>query len=86
MVQSEAIRDFRLYSRHAQGQTQKTFRSYQHRQRYVLAWLAELGHPDPDIHELSPNLIRRCSYPLSARKLRRRTTEDAMSALRTSVA
>jgi hypothetical protein len=64
MVLSEAILDFGLYSRRERGHTKKTFKSYQHRQRHLLGWLAEQGHPDPDVHENSLTLIRRYSYSL----------------------
>ena len=81
MVLSEAVRDFGLSSRHEVGHTKKTHLSYQHRQRHFLNWLAEQGHPDPDVDEITPTLIRRYSYSLSARKLRPRTIRGAMGAL-----
>jgi site-specific recombinase XerD len=40
------------------------------------------GHPDPLIDTISPELIRRYSYWLSARKLRPRTIRGALHALR----
>jgi site-specific recombinase XerD len=82
MVLSEAIRDYGLYCRHEAGHTKNTFRCYQHRQRNFLGWLAEQGHPDPDIHEVTAALVRRYSYSLSARKLRPRTIRAALHALR----
>jgi site-specific recombinase XerD len=72
MLLSEAIRDFADYSRHEIGHTQRTYLSYQSRQRHFAQWLEEQGLPDPSIHKITPVLIRRYSYSLAARKLRPR--------------
>src|SRR5262249_25229359 len=52
------------------------------RLRHFARWLAEQGHADPPIHTVSPELIRRYSYSLSAHKLRPRTIRAALHALR----
>jgi site-specific recombinase XerD len=82
MVLSEAIRDFAAYSRHELGHTRKTNLCYLSRQRNFARWLEEQGHSDPPVHEISPELIRRYFYSLSARRLRPRTVRSAMNGIR----
>lgn len=82
MVLSEAIRDFGEYARHELGHTTSTYYSYVSWQRRFARWVAEQGFPDPPVHEITPNLVRRFSYALAGQKLRPRTIRGGLHAIR----
>lgn len=82
MVLSEAIRDFGAFSRHEASHTPRTNLCYLSRLRHFSRWLEAQGHPDPSIHDISTDLVRRYSYSLAARRLRPRTIRGALHALR----
>ncbi len=75
MVLSEAILDFADYSRHELGHTRRTNVCCMSRLRHFMRWLEEQGHPDPSVHDITPELIRRYDYATVAYKLRLLTSD-----------
>lgn len=82
MVLSEAIEDYGQFIRHELGHAKTTYHAYVSWQRNFARWLEAQGHPDPQVTEISPDLVRRWSYGMSSRNLRPRTIRGALHALR----
>jgi site-specific recombinase XerD len=82
MLLSEAIRDFAAYARTELGHTPATIITYASRQRHFARWLAGRGLAAPVVSEVTPDLIRRYQYALSAQNLRPRSIRGSLNALR----
>ncbi len=82
MTLSEAIDDYRNCARHELGHSRSTFNSYSSKLRQFAHWLADNGHADPPIHEISKETIRRYYFHLANQRMRPRTIASTLHALR----
>jgi integrase/recombinase XerC len=82
MVLSDAIAEYWEYAQGEEGHTKATLFTYRGWLKNFGKWLEGQGFSDPEVSEITTNLIRRYSYSLTGRKLRPRTIRGALHAIR----
>jgi site-specific recombinase XerD len=79
---SVAINDYGTSARHELGHAKTTYYCYSGRLMQFARWLAENGQPDPELHEISYDTIRRYYFSVVNQNVRPRTIRNHIHAIK----